>query len=94
MGRRYIYFCDTCGSDFKNDIHLNIKAGQLAISYPCKIDEADPTKSEWKQRNVLLPCQEYHFCNDLCVASFVKNKVNDLIKKLYEKDVSRRVDES
>lgn len=82
MGRRYIYFCDNCGNDFKNDIHLNIKGGQLAISYPSKINEEDPTKTVWGQKNVPMGCQEYHFCNDVCLGSFIQKKTIDLIGKL------------
>jgi YHS domain-containing protein len=89
MGRRYIYFCDNCKKDFGNSIHLNIKSAVLALSYPSKTD-VDPTKSEWKQRQINLPCGEYHFCNDNCLGEFVQKQYCDLLEKLMKLDQANK----
>lgn len=83
MGRRHIYFCDNCGIDFKNAIHLNVKSAQLNISYPVKLDEHDPTKSEWGSRAVVFENKEYHFCNGKCQGEYVDKRIASMIEKLH-----------
>lgn len=82
MGRRYIYFCDNCGDDFKNEVHLNVKSASLALSYPSKMNLNDPTRSEWKQRPFHLPCGEYHFCDDRCLGEFIQKKMKEIMEKI------------
>jgi len=88
MGRRYIYFCDNCKLDFGNLIHINIKNASIALSYPSKLNE-DSTRTEWKQRNIPLPCQEYHFCNDKCLGDFVQKQYCDLLEKLVNRETNK-----
>jgi len=88
MGRRHIYFCDNCKKDFGNDIHVNIKSAQVFVSFPQKMDEKDPTKTEWGQRQAPVNQssfnpQEHHFCNGKCLGEFTDKKIAGMIEKLH-----------
>jgi len=83
MGRRYAYFCDNCGADFKNEVHINIKNGRLCISYPNKIDEKDPSKSEWSSRDIGCDGEERHFCNGKCLGEWIDKKVAKHVETLH-----------
>lgn len=83
MGRRHIYYCDNCKKDFGNDIHINIKSAQAAISYPNKMDAQDPSKSEWSSRPVAFESKEFHFCNGKCLGEWLDNKVAKVIENIH-----------
>lgn len=83
MGRRHIYYCDNCKKDFGNLIHLNVKNGQIGISYPQSPDEKDPTKSIWNQKMVGCDGNEKHFCNGKCLGEYIDKKVSNLIERAH-----------
>lgn len=58
--RKTIYYCDACHKEFGNEEHLNIKNGQVFISYM-------NTLGNWSQRKLKMTCSEYHFCGSECL---------------------------
>jgi hypothetical protein len=60
MARRVEYLCDACGRLFGDQTHLNIKNGDLRVSYK-------NANGYWAQKKSAIPCSEFHFCNEECL---------------------------
>ena len=77
MARKVEYLCDDCGKLFGSNPHINIKNGDIRISY---INEFLPGGGRWLQKKFALPCQEYHFCDGVCLGRFFM-RLYDIMKQ-------------
>lgn len=67
MGRRVEYLCDQCKRVFGDAPHINVKNGDIRISYI-------NAKQNWVQNRFPIQCKEYHFCDMTCLERFLHEK--------------------
>lgn len=73
--RKEIYACDACKREFGNAPHINVKSGQVCISY------INPN-GEWRSASISAKCREYHFCTCQCLAEWLNPKVIETLDKV------------
>lgn len=83
MGRKVEYYCDECDSVFGDSAHINIKNGDIRMSYR---NRNMPGGARWLQKKFSIPCHEYHFCDNICLSNWLK-KEYDAAKKDIETKV-------
>jgi hypothetical protein len=69
------YVCDACKREFGNGSHINVKSGQVCVSY------INPN-GEWRSAAINAKCREYHFCNCQCMAEWLAPKVSETLAKV------------
>lgn len=79
MARKVEYYCDECKSLFGDAPHINIKSGDIRLSY---LNPAMPGGARWVQKRFVVPNHELHFCNGECLGKFFAAHYNDLKKKI------------
>lgn len=83
MGRKVEYFCDECEKVFGDNTHINIKTGDIRMSYR---NENMPGGARWVQKKLPLQCRELHFCDGVCLGNYFM-KVYDKLLISINKDV-------
>lgn len=71
MGRRYEYFCDSCGKEFNQLDHINCKVLHVYHSMVTHYESNNPKNTKWSQHPVLNGSDEKHFCNGKCLGDFI-----------------------
>jgi hypothetical protein len=80
--RKYEYLCDWCKRAFGDQLHINVKNGDIRISFMSK-------NGHWSQDRVPIKCSEYHFCNSECLNNWMNERIEKAIINTEEKIINK-----
>jgi len=73
MARKVEYICDECDKSFGDNMHLNLKSGELRYSF------MKQATGIWAQKkiNAGVCNKEYHFCDGTCFCQWILKKIKE-----------------